>query len=381
MRSSILYLLPLLFSVSINAQDEPIFLTNPSFEGVAGEGAIKGQLPKGWTDCGFPGETVPDVHPKGGDGAFQVTQLPTHGNTYIGMVVRENDTWEMVSQRLNSPLEAGNCYTFSISLARSILYVSPSRLDGELKNYTKPIKLRIWGGNGYCAREELLDESPLISGSVWREYNFRFEPKQNYSYIVFEAFYNTPTPFPYNGNILLDNASTINPILCKEAPPVLADNTPTKNEKQPVKSNGGTSTKPPKPAVKKAKILDGLDRSKLKKGQIIRIEQIYFKADSPSIVDSSFDVLEEIHDFLAENEDVVIEIGGHTNGLPDHEYCDRLSAQRAKSVVDYLRTHGIPDQQLTFKGYGKRRPIAPNNTEAGRKQNQRVEIKILSFNS
>ena len=377
MRSSVfLFLLPLILSSqNLFGQDAPIVIVNPSFEGIPGEGSLNGALPRGWYDCGFPGETVPDIHPKDG-GAFQVTKEPFEGNTYIGMVVRENDTWERISQRLSAPLEGGKCYEFSLSLCRSELYVSPSRVDGAMKNYTTPAKLRIWGGSSYCEREELLAESSLVVNTRWLKYAFRFEPSQTHNFIVFEVFYKTPTPFPYNGNILLDDASNIFPVLCKEEP-VLVDKT---EPREPKKTEPKPEKKDTPAVVAKRKILKELDRNKLRRGQIIKVEQIYFFADSPAIVDSSYEVLNELYEFLAENRDVKIEIGGHTNGLPEHEYCDKLSTSRAKAVVDYLNRKGIPLAQLDYKGYGKRRPIAPNNTVKGRIKNQRVEVKILSFN-
>ena len=83
--------------------------------------------------------------------------------------------------------------------------------------------------------------------------------------------------------------------------------------------------------------------------------------------------------FLDTNEDIVIEIGGHTNGLPEHDYCDRLSTARAQSVAQYLYEKGIPVDRIGYKGYGKRKPVATNSTVDGRRKNQRVEIKIVAL--
>ncbi|TAK31747.1 MAG: OmpA family protein [Saprospiraceae bacterium] len=382
-RSTIFLLFAFLVWQPVFTQTKAIVLTNPSFEGVPTDGTLFGVLPAGWYDCGFSGETVPDIHPQVGGGAFRVKKPPYHGNTYLGMVVRENDTWEMVTQRLAmAPLDGGKCYEFSMYLSKSELYVSPSRVDEQkVVNYTKPAKLRIWGGSEYCNRDELLAESDLINNTEWRKYNFRFEPKRTHTHLVFEAFYQTPTLMPYNGNILLDNCSAIVPVPCDEPPVVVGVTTP------PATLGPGSATRnphvinklPKQPA--KQKILKALDRRTLRKGQVIRIDQLFFHADSPELVDSSYLVLNEMRDFLKENSDVVIEIGGHTNSNPEDDYCDRLSTARAKAVVDYLVGKGIPQEQLTFKGYGKRRPIAPNNTVAGRKKNQRVEIKVLDFSS
>ena len=127
------------------------------------------------------------------------------------------------------------------------------------------------------------------------------------------------------------------------------------------------------------KIIPSLSASNLRKGQKIRIEQLYFQADSTNLTNVSEPVLEEMYNFLEKNSGITVEIGGHTNDIPEHEYCDRLSTQRAKSVVDYLIKKGIPASRLTYKGYGKRSPLVSNRTAVGRKKNQRVEIKILKL--
>lgn len=370
----------LFFSLESKGQDEPILLENPSFEGIAIAGDV-GNFPlEGWYDCGFVRETPPDIHASNSE-FFDVKHAPFHGATYLGMVVRDNDTWERVTQRLSTPMVAGKCYEFSISLSRSLSYKSPGRTSGELTNYVTPAKLRIWGGAGLCGRVELLAESSLVINSRWLEYNFKFEPKKEHTYITFEAFYKTPTPFPYNGNILMDNASAIIPVPCEieepklpteepiaEAPPVIVDPTPKPVEPKPA----------PKATVE-PKILKELDRSKLKVGGTIRMDQLYFPSDSSSITDRSLPVLNEVFDFLSNNPDVVVEIGGHTNGIPPHDYCDRLSTARARAVADYLTKKGIPKERLKYRGYGKRKPVETNKSAYGRKLNQRVEIKILSI--
>jgi outer membrane protein OmpA-like peptidoglycan-associated protein len=122
-----------------------------------------------------------------------------------------------------------------------------------------------------------------------------------------------------------------------------------------------------------------LDAAKLNVGQILRIEQLQFPADSAHIRFESFAVLDGIYSFLLENDGIVIEIGGHTNGLPDHEYCDRLSTARARSVAEYIQSKGIPAERIYYRGYGKRAPIATNQTVEGRRKNQRVEVKILQM--
>jgi len=394
MRVLVITLINSLFFIgNLAAQGEPIILQNPSFEDMPRQG----KAPSGWYDCGFPNESEPDIQPNdAGEGFFGVQQKPQHGKSYLGMVVRDNDTYESLAQRLSKPLEKGKCYEFSLMLSRSELYESMSRTEERLVNYTTPIKLRIWGGNGYCGTSELLDETPLVINSRWLEYNLKFEPKQTHSYILIEAFYKTPTLFPYNGNILIDNASPIFPIPCNvevpevptEVPveePVAAIETPvTPSVNQPVPKN--PAPRPDKEIVEttppptNAKVLKELDRRKIREGSTIRIDKLFFPPDETAPTEDSYPVLDEVYDFLMLNRDLVVEIGGHTNTIPAHEYCDRLSTERAKSVVDYLIRKGVAAERLEYKGYGKREPlIYDKKSKANRLKNQRVEIKVLSL--
>lgn len=114
-------------------------------------------------------------------------------------------------------------------------------------------------------------------------------------------------------------------------------------------------------------------------GQKFRLSNLYFKADSAQISKNAALSLSDLYGFLVKNPKITIEIGGHTNGLPNHEYCDKLSANRAKSVAQYLVQKGITAQRIATKGYGKQQPIATNETEQGRQRNQRVEVKILKI--
>ncbi len=462
------------FCNTIIAQgDDAIIFNNPSFEGIAGAGTRGIPTVSGWFDCGrnnFPNETPPDLHPSPIPSSpfFGVTQKANHGNTYLGLVVRDNDTWESVSQRLSKPLRAGQCYRVSLFLARSENYTSPAgpresntptnRDPNEKINHNTPTALRIWGGNGYCDQKELLASTSEITHSRWIEYTYKLEPTATISHITFEAFYKTPTPFPYNGNLLIDNVSSITPIPCKEEPPMIVFTNPERNNQttstasftfratatnvadqnnltvifnnQLVESGsyfdartGGISVPqrlkkgkntlviraknsagkaeerinvtfkeeiiaavepPSKPSdiptayEKESKLMK---RSEIKAGKTVRIDKLYFPADSTTIKKESYPALNEVYDFLMENPKVVVEVGGHTNNVPPHEYCNKLSANRAKAVVTYLVEKGIDTSRLRYKGYGKTNPIATNKTMDGRRRNQRVEIKILSINS
>jgi len=126
-------------------------------------------------------------------------------------------------------------------------------------------------------------------------------------------------------------------------------------------------------------VLKTLDPATLAVGQTLRIDQLSFDADSTTINNESKAVLDEVYEFLKSNDRIIVEIGGHTNGLPEHDYCDKLSKARAQSVADYLYNRGIASGRIASKGYGKREPLATNSTVAGRRKNQRVELKVLEI--
>ena len=218
MRFSFLIAFLLSFSAFVPSfgQGQPIKLRNPSFEDVPRMGANDRIAPRGWFDCGKPGESAPDVHPAmlPDPPHFGVRKESQHGNTYMGMVTRDNDTWEAVAQRTSAPIVSGQCYEFDVFLARSPIYYSFSRTSDRRVNFADPIVLRIWGGNDYCNKREMLAESGLIENYEWKNYKFRFKPKGDYTFITFEAYYKTPALFTYNGNVLVDNASDIVPIPC-----------------------------------------------------------------------------------------------------------------------------------------------------------------------
>ena len=114
----------------------------------------------------------------------------------------------------------------------------------------------------------------------------------------------------------------------------------------------------------------------LKVGAVAQVNNIYFVADASFLQIPSYPELDKVVLFLARNNTLKVEIGGHTNGLCDDAYCQKLSTSRAKTCVDYLISKGIASDRLSYKGYGKTQLLKPE--APGNPLNQRVEIKILS---
>ena len=114
----------------------------------------------------------------------------------------------------------------------------------------------------------------------------------------------------------------------------------------------------------------------IEKGSSFILDKLNFNANSYVIRRESYEEVDGLLKFMLDNPDISIEIGGHTNGFCDDEFCNLLSKQRAESVMNYLIQHGVEAYRIEAVGYGKSRPIASNDTPEGRTLNQRVEITI-----
>ncbi|MFN7118236.1 MAG: hypothetical protein ACK4TA_15655 [Saprospiraceae bacterium] len=202
MKNRLYLILLLLLPYCALAQRIP--LKNPSFEDTPGHSRI----PTGWQVCGFPGESPPDIQP---DPAltFEVDYQAYDGNTYLGMVVRDINTWESVTQALPLPMEVDSCYTFSLYAARSKNYISQSKLTEEQANYNTPVIVEIYGGFDLCDFKALLAVTTPVANFTWQKFKFNFKPKEAYTHITIAAYYEAGTTFAYNGNVLIDNIEFI----------------------------------------------------------------------------------------------------------------------------------------------------------------------------
>ena len=387
----------ILVGLTLGLQGQDVIIFNNGLEDTPRRGTVMTRSVDGWLDCGarkFPKESPPDIHP---NDWWKVNLSPAQGKSYVGLVVRENETYESISQGLDVPLKKGQCYTFSIYLTQSVDYWSGTTdLDGNRsskeENYITPAVFRLWGGKVYCGQGQLLAESVPINNNNWVKYEFEIRPQTEINYITYEAFYVTPNFWPYNGHILIDEASNFVEIDCdtkeelnttKEGSEEIAEET-----KEPKKTTTETPVevvetpvvvRKPLEEYQEPKIMTELrNPEKLITGQKIRLKNLYFQADTSTINKSSYGVLKELSSFLKHHQNFVVELGGHTNNIPEDDYCDDLSRRRARQVYKYLVETGVNREQLSFKGYGKKQPIASNETTVGRARNQRVEVKIIS---
>jgi outer membrane protein OmpA-like peptidoglycan-associated protein len=112
-------------------------------------------------------------------------------------------------------------------------------------------------------------------------------------------------------------------------------------------------------------------------GQSVRLNNIFFATGKTTLKAESFPELDRVVQFLKENENIKVEIAGHTDNVGKAASNQQLSLGRAKSVSTYIVKKGVPQSQITFKGYGMTKPVAENKTAAGKATNRRVEFTIL----
>jgi len=107
------------------------------------------------------------------------------------------------------------------------------------------------------------------------------------------------------------------------------------------------------------------------------LKNIFFQTAKYELELKSQTELDKIVSFLNRNPDLTLEISGHTDDVGKDEDNMVLSKKRAQALFDYLIKAGIPKQRIRFQGYGETKPVAPNDTEANRQLNRRIELKVL----
>ena len=108
-----------------------------------------------------------------------------------------------------------------------------------------------------------------------------------------------------------------------------------------------------------------------------KLEGVRFMPNQPVLLPQSFPVLNKVAEALKESPTLRVEISGHTDNIGAEAQNQTLSQQRAETVKTYLESKGVEAARLTAVGFGATRPIADNNTETGRAQNRRVELRVL----
>ncbi len=142
---------------------------------------------------------------------------------------------------------------------------------------------------------------------------------------------------------------------------------PIKTPPQPAAVGGGAApAKPAPPAAPAA------PANPFAAGKVV----IKFSYNSNELPKESYDLLDQIAEYLLENPEIEAQVKGYTDSVGNISYNVSVSQFRANSIKSYLVGKGVDGQRLTATGLGPKNPIASNDTPEGREQNRRVEIEM-----
>ncbi len=126
----------------------------------------------------------------------------------------------------------------------------------------------------------------------------------------------------------------------------------------------------------------GIDVSR--EGDVIKLnlpDGVTFDFGISDLKPQFYPALNNVASTLAQYNQTIVEVAGHTDSVGGDAVNQRLSEQRAASVGNYLIGQGLVRERFEIVGMGKNYPIASNDTDAGRAQNRRVEIRVLPLRS
>jgi OmpA-OmpF porin, OOP family len=110
----------------------------------------------------------------------------------------------------------------------------------------------------------------------------------------------------------------------------------------------------------------------------VRLRHVYFDLDKADPLERSRPSLDRLTELLKKYPTLVVRVEGHTDSRGSARYNKKLSQRRADGVRAYLLSHGIAAERVTAVGHGPEKPVAPNTTKAGRRENRRVEVHFTS---
>lgn len=144
-----------------------------------------------------------------------------------------------------------------------------------------------------------------------------------------------------------------------------------------VDANGCPAAAAPASTCKAPEPGEKLDLAGCGTGDVIVLKGVNFDFNKDRLTPNARTILDGVGEALKASPATNVELGGHTDGKGSDAYNQNLSERRACSVARYLSAQGIGGDRMTPTGYGESKPVADNETDEGREQNRRVELKIL----
>jgi outer membrane protein OmpA-like peptidoglycan-associated protein len=295
----------------------------------------KVRVPAHWAEKGF-GSQVPR------------TGLSMSGITVYGCAQGKPHCREYIQIQMSEPLVTGQAYLAEMwvsHLPKSLIvnnigfYFSKEKIDeitDGVLNFTPQVKA-----------DDILEGK----NNKWIKVSGKFIAETEAEYLIIGNFYpdSLTLNMPASEGSLPFAYYYVEDVLVKKIPPILPTPIPE----------------------------DDLTKVKLESGKIIPLRDIYFEYNKSELMPRSYVELKKLYKVMKDNPQLAIEICGHTDSTGEDDYNLTLSEKRAKAVVEYLNTQGIPSSRTHFRGCGSSQPIATNATPEGRQLNRRVEFIVL----
>ncbi|NUQ29529.1 MAG: OmpA family protein [Acidobacteriaceae bacterium] len=112
------------------------------------------------------------------------------------------------------------------------------------------------------------------------------------------------------------------------------------------------------------------------RGLIVNMSDVLFDTGKYTLKPDTKVALAKVSGILMAYPSLKVQVEGHTDSVGGDDYNQKLSENRASTVAGFLTTQGVPQDNVTAKGFGKARPVADNTTAQGRQQNRRVELVV-----
>ncbi|QEE27845.1 OmpA family protein [Terriglobus albidus] len=112
------------------------------------------------------------------------------------------------------------------------------------------------------------------------------------------------------------------------------------------------------------------------RGLIVNMSDVLFDTGKYTLKPDTKVALAKVSGILMAYPSLKVQVEGHTDSVGGDDYNQKLSENRAGTVAGFLTTEGVPQDNVTAKGFGKTRPVADNTTAQGRQQNRRVELVV-----
>lgn len=360
----------------------PNLVPNPGFEEVIKTSCVWTTDPEKFaanvTAWSSPTQTTPDhfsttldpecwAHPRQHSGGKQSTHS---GQGMVGIkTYGKGNTptfWhEYVQAELKEPLQAGVRYIAEVWALRAVKSNDASNNVGLL--FTEaPISTR---DRLPLHITPTVNEEKLIKGG-WHKVRGVFDATGTERFVIIGNFYGDDAtqherqPQGERGAYYF-----IDDVSVRVAPPGTAL-TPKPKESLPP---------PPRPVVPDHVSSTTVDIHQVEPavGTRVRLDNVQFEFDKAELLPGYEKELEKLVDLMTDFPYLRVEIEGHTDDQGSDEYNLKLSDARAKAVVDYLLKKKVEQERLSWKGYGESKPLAPNDSEANRAINRRVEFRVI----